>query len=95
MWKFIKKYFESKTLAEFEADVVEINLLEEEIKKLDNAGLLLESQKLQNKVKNNGASLDDVKIRAFALVREAARSRRAIMEARLKRRLNRYWASAR
>ncbi len=73
MWKFIKKYFEGKTLAEFEADVAEINLLEDEIKKLDNHGLLLESQKLQNEVRNNGASLDDVKIRAVALVREAAK----------------------
>lgn len=73
MWKFIKKYFEGKTLAEFEADVVEINLLEDEIKKLDNNGLLLESQKLQKLVREEGLSLDDVKVRAFALVREAAK----------------------
>lgn len=73
MWKFIKKYFEGKTLAEFEADVAEINLLEDGIKKLSNEELLLESQKLQNEVRNNGISLDEVRVRAFALVREAAK----------------------
>lgn len=73
MWKFIKKYFEGKTLAEFEADVAEIGLLEDEIKKLSNEELLLESQKLQKEVRENGVSLDDIRIRAFALVREAAK----------------------
>lgn len=73
MWKFIKKYFEGKTLAEFEAAVAEINMLEDEIKKLSNDELLLESKKLQKQVREEGVSLDDVKIRAFALVREAAR----------------------
>lgn len=73
MWKFIKKYFEGRTLAEFEADVVEINLLEDKIKNLSNTDLLSESQKLKNDVRLSGVSLDDVKIRAFALVREAAR----------------------
>ncbi len=58
---------------EFETAVAEINQLEDEIKQLSNDEVLLESQKLQKQVREDGVSLDDVKIRAFALVREAAR----------------------
>jgi preprotein translocase subunit SecA len=52
--------------------VEEINKLEPEIQRLSSADLIEESSKLRESVKN-GAALDEVLPRAFALVREAAK----------------------
>jgi preprotein translocase subunit SecA len=68
----LKKFFGSRTLADLEALVREINSLEPAIQNLGDEELLRESEKLRAEVRD-GKGLEEAKSKAFALVREAAK----------------------
>ena len=72
MLEGLKKLFQGSSLAGLEAKILEINALEEPFSKLSDAEITAKSLSLKERVQN-GASLDDMAIEAFALVREAAR----------------------
>jgi preprotein translocase subunit SecA len=52
--------------------VVQINKLEDEISKLDDAELRAKTAEFKEKL-DNGATLDDILVEAFAVCREAGR----------------------
>ncbi len=66
------KFFKKRSLDSLQVFVDKINLLEDEIATLDDAGILAESAKLKGLV-IDGAPLDDILPRAFALSREASK----------------------
>ena len=63
---------EGKTLKEFEGLVQAINALEPEIERLSDEALAAKTDEFKNRLAN-GATLDDVLVEAFAVVRETAR----------------------
>jgi preprotein translocase subunit SecA len=63
---------EGKTLKEFEALVKKVNELEPEIQRLSDEALRAKTDEFKNRLAN-GATLDDVLVEAYAVVREAAR----------------------
>jgi preprotein translocase subunit SecA len=72
MLEGLKNLFQGKPLARLEEKIKEISALEEPFLKLSNEEVTAKSLALKEQVKN-GASLDDIAVEAFALVREAAR----------------------
>ncbi len=72
MLEGLKKLFQTRSLADLEVKIKEINALEESFLKLSDQEITAKSLALREQVKS-GASLDDVTVEAFALVREAAR----------------------
>lgn len=72
MAKFLENLFRRRTLGALEASVAGIGALEGEISKLSSEELKNESLKLREAIKG-GKTAEDVKNRAFALVREAAK----------------------
>ena len=72
MLEGLKKLFQTRSLADLEAKIKEINALEEPFSKLSDEEITAKSLALKERVKH-GTSLDDVTVEAFALVREAAR----------------------
>jgi len=62
----------SRKLKKYKPDVVEINLLEEEIKPLSDQELTGKTTEFRQRLEK-GESLDDILPEAFAVVREAAR----------------------
>ena len=72
MFDGLKKMFQKRSLDELAQKVKEINALEPEMAALTDAGLAAKSGELRERVKG-GASLDDIAVPAFALVREAAK----------------------
>jgi len=65
---------EGRQFKEFDQRVVQINELEPEIEKLDDAGLLAKADELRKRARaDKPESLDDLLPEAFALTREAAR----------------------
>jgi len=72
---FISKIFSFKKnnkIDKFRNEIEKINLLEPEIEKLSQNEIKQETKILREKVKNN-ISLDEILLRAFALVREASK----------------------
>ncbi len=63
---------EGKTLREFEAIAIAVNEVEPEVSALDDSSLAAKTGEFRARLAN-GASLDDVKVEAFAVVRETAR----------------------
>jgi preprotein translocase subunit SecA len=72
MLGIFKKYFQTRSLREFEAVVEKINSLEAEIEALSDENLKAESAALREKVRS-GAPEEETLPKAFAIVREAAR----------------------
>jgi preprotein translocase subunit SecA len=72
MLEGLKKMFQKRSISGLEAKVQEINALEEGLLPLSNDDLKARSLALREKVKE-GATLDDVTVEAFAIVREAAK----------------------
>jgi preprotein translocase subunit SecA len=72
MLEGLKKMFQKRSLASLEEKVKEINALEPAMTALSDAELTAKSLSLKERVAG-GASLDDVAVEAFALVREAAK----------------------
>ncbi len=68
----LDKLFRRRTLGGLETSVAEINALEPEISALTDAELTAASLELKTRLKE-GAALDDIRARAFALAREAAK----------------------
>src|SRR6266487_2879599 len=66
-----KKILGGNPLADFEGATKNVGDLESEIKKFSDEELRSESLKLKEELKS-GKNLEDIKVRAFALVREAA-----------------------
>ncbi|MGF1513295.1 MAG: preprotein translocase subunit SecA [Elainellaceae cyanobacterium] len=62
----------ARKLKRYQPDVVEINLLEEEIKPLSDEALANKTNEFRQRI-DKGESLDDLLPEAFAVVREAAR----------------------
>ena len=72
---FAKRFFGSaneRFLKRFQPQIQAINDLESELTKLDDTALRDRTQSLRERV-NNGETLDDVLVEAFATVREAAK----------------------
>mgnify|MGYP003875652959 CR=1 FL=1 len=59
-------------MSKFQAKVLEINALEAEIKSLSDEAIKERSLVLRDKIRQNGLSLDDAAVEAFALAREAS-----------------------
>lgn len=75
MSTLLKQYMKIKSrshINKLTKTVTKINSLESEIEKLSDEGLREKTLQLKERVQN-GASLDDIKIEAFALVRESAK----------------------
>jgi preprotein translocase subunit SecA len=77
MFTFFKNYFQKKSLRDFEEAVSRINEHEENIKKLSDEEIRVKSEALKQKVREassegNEEEVENVKIEAFALAREAA-----------------------
>ncbi len=72
MFDSIKKIFAKRSLEPLWAKVREINALEGEVAALSDDQLKSESENLKTRIKA-GETVDDVLIKAFALVREAAK----------------------
>ncbi len=72
MASFLSKIFPNSALSGYQKKVALINSLEGEMSKLASEGLLGESKKLRDGIQN-GADLNDVLPRAFALAREAGK----------------------
>ena len=70
---FLKKLFDSeyKELSRFEKLALQIEALEPEMQQLKDSDFKQETDKLKEELQN-GKTLDDVLVRAFALAREAA-----------------------
>lgn len=76
MANFLQKLLsagEGRQLKAYEDKVVQINALEDEMRALSDEQLQEVTQKLKKRVQEEGASLDDVLIEAFAAVREGSR----------------------
>ena len=71
--KFLKKIFdhEYKELQKFEAIANEVMALDDEYSKLSDLELKGKTEEFKNRLKN-GETLEDIKVEAFATVREAA-----------------------
>jgi preprotein translocase subunit SecA len=72
MLEGLKRMFQKRSISGLEAKVQEINALEEGLLALSDEELKARSLALKNNTKE-GATLDDVAVEAFALVREAAK----------------------
>ncbi len=75
LYKFIRFFipdFNARELARLQETLEEVNILEDQIKKLSNAELAGMTQKFRQKL-FEGATIDDIKAEAFAVVRETAR----------------------
>ncbi|MFT7473483.1 MAG: preprotein translocase subunit SecA [Verrucomicrobiales bacterium] len=71
MFKSILRSGEGKKIRALEAIVPDINALEPEMQKLSDAELQAKTPELRTKIEN-GASLDDLLVESFAVVREAS-----------------------
>lgn len=73
MMKFLKKIFnhEYKELEKFEKIADEVMQLDEEMSKLTDAKLKAKTKEFQKRLEN-GETLEDIKVEAFAVAREAA-----------------------
>ena len=72
MFDFLKKKFQTRSLAPLWEKVGEISALEDEIGKLEDSGITERSLKLKERIRG-GELPDDVLPEAFALAREAAK----------------------